>query len=71
MNKSERRLGAEKALDDIVHLIDGIQWVQPFSNSNPSCPECGNYMQDGHTSECQIALLLAAHNRHPEIDHES
>lgn len=39
--------------------LQHVEWYQASSNSNPSCPYCGNQGHWGHDVECELADLLS------------
>lgn len=51
--------------DRLVGLLGGIEWVQAYSNSRPSCPACGGFDPDeggyddhDHDPDCWLAATI-------------
>lgn len=38
-----------------------MEWVQPMSNSSPSCPWCGSQKHFGHGQGCSLATAISEH----------
>jgi hypothetical protein len=56
---AEALIAAAEERDRLRYLVETIEWVQPFSNSYPTCPKCGEPDHIGHVPECPLRAALS------------
>ena len=47
----------QREIRKLRELVRRMTWVQPMSNSSPSCACCGNQKHFGHNDLCAAARL--------------
>lgn len=45
----------------LLGMLASMEWVQPMSNSSPSCPWCGSQKHFGHGQGCSLATAISEH----------
>lgn len=50
--------GLQQQLATARELLEGVEWVQPISNSAEACSSCGNMRHWGHAQSCELANYL-------------
>ena len=53
------RLASDQRVAELEDFITACEWYQPTSNSSPSCPFCGNYKHEGHSTTCIVPIVAA------------
>lgn len=48
----------KREYNDLRALLREIEWVQPMSNSGPSCSWCGEMKHHGHAPDCRLNAVL-------------
>jgi len=53
----------QREIQRLKELIRDMQWVEPISNSAPSCSCCGEMKHDTCASSCEAARITGDHGQ--------
>lgn len=52
--KGRGRRSYQRELRKLRELLRSVEWVQPQSNTSPSCPFCGAMQHWNHREDCPL-----------------